>query len=300
MEKKRSPRFKRVPTVAPITLTARDHDIIRLVHQHRFLRSRQIVALMGGSEQQVVRRLQVLFHHGYLERPRAQIQYYERGGSRTIAYGLGNKGGSLLRRELGLAVDADSWSEKNHAVGRVYLEHALLVSETMVSLELACRKRGDARLLYEDQLQLPQQSFQWRVKIQNGMKLGVVPDRVFALEYKDQAGQVQRAYFFLEADRGTMPVVRKGLTQTSFYRKLLAYEATWIHKVHQRHLGIPRFRVLTVTTSAARVVSLLAACSQLRRGHGLFLFADQSVLEEDLFASVWRSGKQGETAGLLN
>jgi hypothetical protein len=53
-------------------------------------------------------------------------------------------------------------------------------------------------------------------------------------------------HFFLEADRGTMPVVRSGLTQTSFYRKLIAYEATWTQKIHQRHLGIHRFRVLTV------------------------------------------------------
>src|SRR5258708_2434392 len=102
----RLPRFKRVSPVAPIQLTERERDIIRLVHRHRFLRSRQIVSLMGGSEQQVVRRLQILFHHGYLERPRAQIQYYERGGSRAIAYGLGSKGGVLLR-QLGIAVDSE-------------------------------------------------------------------------------------------------------------------------------------------------------------------------------------------------
>jgi hypothetical protein len=111
---------------------------------------------------------------------------------------------------------------------------------------------------------------------------------------------MQRAYFFLEADRSTMPVVRKGLAQTSFFRKLLAYEATWTQKVHQRHLGIHRFRVLTVTTIAARVNTLLEACSKLKRGHGLFLFADQSVLEKDLFSAVWQSGKTGELSPLLD
>jgi hypothetical protein len=246
--------------------------------------------------------LQLLFHHGYIERPRAQIQFYERGGSKSIAYGLGNKGGVLLRRESGITVDSDSWSEKNHAIGRVFLEHALLVSDVMVALELACRKHGGVRLLYEDALDQPIQKhpLHWRVTIAGGTKLGVIPDRVFALEYTDQAGQVQRAYFFLEADRGTMPVVREGLAQTSFYRKLLAYEATWTNKVHQRHLGIPRFRVLTVTTSAKRVTSLLAACSQLKRGHGLFLFADQSVLKKDLFSAVWHSGKTDELSPLLD
>jgi DNA-binding Lrp family transcriptional regulator len=79
MESSRLPRFKRASAVAPIELTERDRDIIRLVHRHRFLRSTQIVALVGDSSQQLLRRLRLLYHHGYLERPRAQIDYYHRG-----------------------------------------------------------------------------------------------------------------------------------------------------------------------------------------------------------------------------
>ncbi|MEI8288163.1 MAG: replication-relaxation family protein [Verrucomicrobiota bacterium] len=294
---KRLPRFVRA-TVAQMQLTDRDRTIIRLVHRHRFLSSRQIIALVGDSQLQVLRRLKLLYHHGFLERPRAQLQYYDTPGTRPIVYGLSTKGRIMLKQELG---DSSLWSEKNHAIGQVFLEHALLVSETMVSIELACQKHG-IRLLYEDELDLPvqKQPFQWRVKIQGSMNLGVIPDRVFAIEYQNQAGQVERAYFFLEADRGTMPVVRKQLTQTSFRRKLLAYEATWINKVHQRHLGIHHFRALTVTTIVARVQSLLLACSQLKRGHGLFLFADTSALEKDIFSPVWRNGKTGKLSPLLD
>jgi hypothetical protein len=297
----RLPRFNRVVEVAPMQLEERDCQIIRLVHRHRFLRSDHIVSFMGGSRQQILRRLKLLYHHGYLERPRAQIQYYERCGSRSIAYGLGNKGGAVLR-QLGMTVVSDSWNEKNHVIGRVYLEHALLVTDVMVAVELACRKRGDIWLLYEDDLALPmeRQPFGWRVTIQNGLKLGVVPDRVFALEFSDASGQSQRAYFFLEADRGTMPVIRHTLSQTSFFRKLLAYEATWTQKIHQRHLGIQRFRVLAVTTSPMRVKSLVEACSQLKRGHGLFLFADKTILSDDIFSRIWQTGKPGETGSLLN
>jgi len=296
---KRLPRFNRASAVAPMQLTERDRNIIRLVHRHRFLSSRQIIALVGDSSMQVLRRLKLLYHHGFLERPRAQLAYYSFSGTRPMVYGLTSKSGMMLKQELG---DNALWSEKNRHVGRMFIEHTLLVSDVMVSLELACRKRGNVRLLYEDGLQLPgrEQSFQWRVKIEGETNLGVIPDRVFALEYTDQSGQVQRAYFFLEADRGTMPVVRKGLAQTSFFRKLLAYEATWTNKVHHRHLGIPRFRVLTVTTIATRVASLLAACSQLKRGHGLFLFADQSILEKDPFSPFWHTGKTGELSPLLD
>jgi len=290
----RLPRFQRVTKAAPFKLTERDHEILRLIHRHRFLRSHQIIALIGGSAQNLSRRLQWLFHHGYLERPRAQLQYYERSGSQTIAYGLGNKSGSLLQ------LNPAAWGEKNRAVGRMYLAHALLVSDVMVALELACRQHG-IRLLHEAELHLTVEApLHWRVKLRDGTKLGVIPDRVFALEYTDQNGQVQRVYYFLEADRGTMPVIRQKLSQTSFYRKLLAYEATWTNKVHQRHLGIPRFRVLTVTTSTARVKSLLDACARLQRGHGLFLFADQSVLQKDLLAAVWHCGKAAAMAALID
>jgi DNA-binding Lrp family transcriptional regulator len=283
-------------------LTERDRRIIRLVQRHRFLRSHQIVALMGGSLQQLLRRLKLLYHHGYLERPHCQLDSYYRPGSHYIIYGLGNNSLAFLKQELNVDFREVSWGEKNRGVGRIFLEHALLVSDVMVSLELACRQHDGVRLLYEDELGLhsERQPFQWRVKTQGSIRLGVIPDRVFALEYADQNGQPERVHFFLEADRGTMPVVRSGLTQTSFYRKLIAYEATWTQKIHQRHLGINRFRVLTVTTVAARVKSLLDACSKLKRGHGLFLFADRTVLDKDPFSAVWRRGKSSDTAGILD
>jgi hypothetical protein len=58
--------------------------------------------------------------------------------------------------------------------------------------------------------------FQWKVNI--GKKCSVIPDHVFGLEFNNQ-----RCWYFLEADRATMPVTRGNLDQTSFYRKLLAY-----------------------------------------------------------------------------
>lgn len=298
----RLPKFKRVTPVAALELTARDHEILRFVHRHRFLRSNQIVSLLGAKPQPLLRRLQRLYHHGYLERPRSQLDYYQKGGSRPIVYGLGNKGGTLLKQELGESFRQLSWGEKNRAVGRIFLEHALLVSEVMVALELACRKSG-VRLLSEIELALPstRRPLHWRVQLDSRRQLGVVPDRVLALEYEDQDSNPARAYFILEADRGTMPVKRHNLAQTSFYRKLLAYEATWSQDIHRRRFGFHRFRVLAVTSSTARVESLVEACSELKRGHGLFLFAHRSVLEHPdiLFAPIWQSGRGGENATLL-
>src|SRR5579862_3135011 len=141
MQSSRLPRFERDPNVAPIDVTERDREIIRQVHRHRFLRSSHIAALVGGSHQQILRRLQLLYHHGYVERPRCQLDFYYRPGSREIVYGLGDKGGEALR-QAGIAVADARWSEKNRAVGRVQLEHWLLVAEVMVAIEIACRNNG--------------------------------------------------------------------------------------------------------------------------------------------------------------
>ena len=303
----RLPRFKRVARVAPMQLTGRDRDIIRLAHRYRFLRSSHIVALVDGSTQQLLRRLKLLYHHGYLERPRAQLTYYHRSGSRHIVYGLGNKGGTLLKRELGVAMGKLSWGEKNRAASRMFLEHVLLVSDVMVAIELSCRKTG-IRLLAGYELAIPDKTtgerrpFRWRVNVTNRLKLGVVPDCVFALDFKDQSGTGNRAFFFLEADRATMPVIRKNLSQTSFYRKLRAYEATWYQSIHRTLFGFHRFRVLAVTTSAARVNSLVEACSKLKHGKGLFLFADRMVLEKPdlVFSPIWQTAGNGETVSLLH
>jgi len=307
MDTSRLSRFKRDSAVAAIEITDRDCEIIRLVHRFRFLRSSHICSLIPGSPQQLLRRLKLLYHHGFLERPRAQLDYYHKGGSSHMVYGLGNKGAVLLRRELVPGVGQVRWSEKNRATGRVYLEHAILVSDVMMAIELACRRTG-IRLLTAHELAVADKTtgerrpFRWQVKISNYLKLSVIPDYVFALDFKDQDGVAKRAFFFLEADRATMPVIRKSLSQTSFYRKLRAYEATWSQTIHQTQFVFHRFRVLTVTTSAERVISLVNACSKLNRGQGLFLFADRTILEKpgDIFLAVWQSGKQGQLVSLLD
>lgn len=141
----RLPRFKRSPEISPLRLTDRDGEILKCLHRHRFLRSDHIAALATGSRQQILRRLQRLYHHGYLECPRCQIDYYQ-SGSRRIAYGLASKGAAWLKHELSLPSQKQDWKQKHH-VGRLFLEHALMVSDIMVALELACRHRPDVRLL---------------------------------------------------------------------------------------------------------------------------------------------------------
>jgi Replication-relaxation len=293
----RRPRFERAK-VAGIKLTPRDLEVLRAVHRHRLLRSTHLIALAGGSPQTTLRRLQLLFHHGYLDRPAAQLDWYAQG-SEPMVYALGNRGAAVLAAE-GERGGALRWESRN--VSRQFLRHTLAVAEVMVAFEVACRDTEGVEFMRPEEilaaapeptrrLRLP---FRWQVEVQKaGMlhKLGVEPDRVFGLRFEGKPNHRQLAYFVLEADRSTMPVTRQSLGQTSFRRKLLGYRETWRQGLHRTHLGIPNFRVLTVTTSEERMRHLVAECRSLSAGTGLFLFAAQEALRRGgVLASEWRNG----------
>jgi len=243
--------------------------------------------------------LQLLFHHGYLDRPRSQLAYFHQGGSKTIVYGLGNKGARLLAGNETSRPGLD-WTERNQSTKQLHLQHTLLISDVMVALERACAQRTDVRLVREDELAARvrlRDPFRWTVNVR-GQRLGLRPDKVFGLE---NTATGAKTFYFLEADRSTMPVVRPNLSQSSFRRKLLVYEATWTQDVHRSRFGFHRFRVLTVTNSAERVKHLTEAARQLERGHGLFLFADMDCFDSraDLLALEWRTAT-GDRSSLLD
>lgn len=298
----RRARFERCSSIARIQFTERDVDILAYLSRHRLLRSCDISELVAGSRQPVLRRLQLLFHHGYVDRPRSQIEYFHRGGSRAFVYALTPRGNALLRERRPPCDDFTRFPTRN--LSPLFFQHAVQKSEIMVALELACRRDPRITFIPSGEL-LPDSrgnrlSFEWRAKIDNGTELGVIPDDVFALEYLSAGPEKRRAWFFVESDRSTMPVERRDLSKTSFLRKLLAYEATWLQKIPQTRFGCHRFRVLTITTSIDRVKHLVESCSRLKHGKGLFLFIDLSTLKSDnILCAPWRCGRGG-TARLID
>lgn len=213
-----------------------------------------------------------------------------------MVYGLGNKGMKLLEREDGIGRRKLDWTARNRSVTRLFMEHTLAVADAMTALELSCRSRRAELVDHRSDTGEP---FKWSVPVRHGGALapvGVVPDRVFGL--KTEAGI---RWFFLEADRATMPVERNNLKQTSFYRKLLAYHETW----RQRTLkdSFPRFQVLTVTTTPERVENMVQAARRLTqgKGSGLFLFTDERSFNTapDVLSLPLLNGR-GEQAFLLD
>src|SRR5262249_1002761 len=104
-------------------------------------------------------------------------------------------------------------------------------------------------------------------------KIGVVPDFVFGIGFPDGS----RRCLTVEIDRGTMPISRSDLGQTSFERKMLGYLASYADRLHERQFGWKTFRVLTVTTDHHRLRSMLERVRHAQvpqtPGPSLFWFA---------------------------
>jgi len=199
-------------------------------------------------------------------------------------YALGNRGADLIQERFGIPRKEIDWTAKNRSVKRLFIQHTLAVSEFLVKVEADCKRSGNMRFIdKEESLKdlsshtLNQRQFKWDVKASahgENIRIGIIPDYVFGLQSLKE--NTETIYYFLEVDRGTMPVMRNSLKQTSFYRKLLAYYETWRQGLHSSLFSLKRLRVLIVTHSKERQNHLIAANKILNDGvgSGIFLFAN--------------------------
>ena len=130
-------------------------------------------------------------------------------------------------------------------------------------------------------------------------EIGVIPDLAFGLKFADGS----RRCFMVEIDRGTMPIMRRDIDQTSIERKMRAYLTAHATKQHERRFGWKTFRVLTVTTDEHRLRSMLEEVRKLRLagspGPALFFFAVRSDLfGVDPLTHMWLDGNERDV-GLI-
>ena len=220
-------------------LTEGDIEIIRQVARHRLIRSTHVASLVGRSLDRTNDRLCLLFHAGYIDRPRAQLDYYPTMGSAPMLYALANQGARLLKERDGAAFTNIEWSRKNREAGRPFIEHQIEIVNFRVALQCAMRDRPDLRLIepakmIADTLRSSQSSdasFALRAKVSHRggtREVGVVPDLVFGIVFPDGS----RRNFMVEIDRGTMPVRRSDPTKTSFEGKMRTYLSAYAGKQH--------------------------------------------------------------------
>lgn len=298
----RTRRFERSEKPRPIKITHRDIALLTHVAEHRFISSEQLAALDGGSEQNVRRCLKALFEHGYLDRPKAQLATIPVTGARPFVYGITRKGARLLR-EHGIEANTNAdWSENNKRAGSMFIDHTVAIADFLTLMQKGVSGRTDVRFIDKSEIlsgapertQRAREPMRWvaKTKIDNApTELSVIPDAMFGLEFEDGTA----AYFLVEIDRGTMPVVRSrgGHSRTNYQRKMLAYYEGWKQGRHVRQFGLKQLRILTVTTSPQRVVNMVQALKEITDGNGsnLFLFVDRESLSAAALEAAWITGR---------
>ena len=303
--RQRKPRFRRIPNPEPLQITERDLLILDLISKHRFLRSDHLFTLVSGSRQHLVRRLGRLYHAKLLDRPRQQLLVAQlRTGS--FLYTLTEQGRKALRSR-GFKTFV-SVPRLKGASSTLSLTHSIEVTEVLVALQTAAHKVS-LQFLWHHDLLFPTQPeekdqslhpMRWSLSLRGQGRRNrtfVIPDGAFAIQ--DANGH--QSWFFLELDRGTMPVARSSPSQTSFIRKIHVYKETRTVGVLWKRHEISGFRVLVVTGSQKRMASLQAAtASCFKSGESnMFLFARAGdLLASHNPLSGWQtcSGQSAETA----
>ena len=249
------PRDERQPV--RFTLTERDVEILRAINRYRYLRTSQVWRLLfldNKTIQAAARRLKYLYHNGFVGRVQPLMAPGQ--GSGEIAYYLDKEGQALLS-EYGEEV---LHTNKPGSVKRVFLQHALDLSEFRLCLEVA--------LTGHERIELHRFTCDFEIKSHTDMAIGkrryklysevihpltrerfiVYPDGLIILRGKGRYEQFQRL-FFLEIDRGTesLPRIRD---------KVIGYNLYLKEGVHKKFGPFESFKVLLQTNSAKRAENI--------------------------------------------
>jgi len=290
-------------------------NILSPLAMHRYLSTDQIIRLDGGSAAHIRHLLRLLHRHGLVERPAGQAAYlssFLHQGNVALVYTITRNGMRLLA-EHGHPVDPrQDWTTKNTGTGSaLFLAHALQVSEFMLDCRLAMP--ADRELIdHHDLLPLlvgtsRAHKFPYRlvVNVQTDDKphtFTVVPDRIFRINVP---ARDHHWNFLLEIDRGTESLStrsKRSTNKATWRRKLTGYLHAYRQGKFDETWGFPNQRIVTVTTSDARIDHMLALQREITNdtAAGLFLYTTRQRIEHHgVLGCAWRSA-HGDDIALMD
>jgi hypothetical protein len=298
--KKRNSRWDDEPKLKdgkPVIIypCATDIVIFRLLNRYRYLPIDFIVAHTGLSYSYLVHRLDVLSRkpNNFLNRPEKQ-RAQPNANYRFLIYELAFRGETVLKDHLFYSTEPRLGDEHMFA-------HSLMVSETIVSLEMG--NTGTMIWWPEIASRLKEPHRFIPVHIEHQFETGKKTAEFdyyndsngpFGIRYEDGTAR----FLSLEAEH-TNQVDCSNLTKTSFLKKYLAIRYIMENKLHTKHWGLPNLITLVVTSSQARIDTMKALIMRETKDKGCpyIAFAIIPVLEDpfksakpmpELFTMGWQ------------
>lgn len=271
------PSHRRCKQPPAMRLTNRDKEIVTAVYYYRLLSSHQIEALifpskkLHGKRTVCQRRLQLLFHHGYLNRLPITLVLGE--GRQPIVYVLDKKGADLVATLKGIDRANLGWQPKLSQAGMPFVQHSLAINDVrLIFHRLKDMGQWQVRKWIDDnEFKTAQYKSKVPYRSHGARVTRILPDGFCRLNLPDQEHD---AFFFLEVDQGTMVNSRWG-------DKIKAYSQFRRSGAAYKNYGTHNFRVLTIAPTNARMQNLLATTKRVGGDH-YFWFATQEVLD------IWR------------
>jgi DNA-binding Lrp family transcriptional regulator len=290
-----------------VVLKDDDLDLFELLDEYRAMRSHDIADFLGRSIKKMDERLRKLYDHGYIDRIQDPLNYYPGSGSTPHIIVNDNKAAKAL--ELYRNIPFKNWRQLNRnlrqypdtdekRVRRIFhLSHQLLIPAAMAAFVRTCRARHYGLIPTHDiwldcplETQQDDRPFAWMTSVVHQGQLDaapVEPDKTFGIHYPQLPEGRNRAFFFLEMDRGTESLYKQDLSQSSIYRKLLAFIATNNEKIHTERFAFRSFRALFIVPDDKRIAAIQRMMRErelsFKPGYlaSLFLFQTTHGLQRD-------------------
>ena len=255
----RRSRFKRTPTGKRLIPTERDLAILQWLYRYRYLTAIQLIAIFQPrSEKRFIERLGDLFHEtGLINRPRAQWRSFD-ARYRPITYELSPSGVALLEHRNALSKRATTLSRHAKTGRTVQFEHALMVVETLLAVELATIAQPDQRFVPVDEIleRAPERTYRARnplaipvtlqpcpdlPSLRKPWQTHIIPDALYGIEYMID-GDAGYRFWALECEN-TTPKRRSSARNSSIARKHAAYDVLLRSQAYRDHWGIPNLKL---------------------------------------------------------
>jgi hypothetical protein len=234
-----------MPTRESFQLTTGDLDILKFVHDYRWLHIDHLTALADRGEKALHRRLLKLSDHHFLYPIKRPLKKH--------LYALDREAVPVLVQNKLAPEDILQWRIRHHELSKndIFFDHMLMVIKVHAALHLATRG-GDIKLAdWKHERELKD-----AVDAGGGECLPVRPDGFFVLQDTLRPAGQNRANFFLEADRSTT-------THARFQKKIKAYWYYFLQERHTKKHGIKTFRVMTITRTQERADELCEAAAKV-------------------------------------
>lgn len=251
-------------------ITERDIErIFAPLTRYQYLPVTYLHALGGGSLDYLVNRLNLLSRapNLYVRRPLEQ-RANAAANHRPLVYELATRGWTVME-ELGF--------ERRFARPSKNFAHELMTCQVLASFELGARASGAQLITWKDILgsqNLPEATRRsptpWNIPVPTGTTdARIVPDGFpFGIRREIDGKPV---FFFcpgIEADCGTEPIESSDFGRSSIQKKFTLYLAIEALGIHRSHFGFPNLFVPFVTTTTARLNSMVRLLERKTNGAG--------------------------------